>query len=74
MLSGILSDELEQKALDICSDLSREAGCVNKKSLKIFISHEVMHQSLQGSFDAQRPKKIHVSKSEVKSMLIFFLL
>lgn len=48
MLSGILSDELEQEAIDICSDLSREAGYVNKKSLrKIFISDEVMHQSLQ---------------------------
>lgn len=49
MLSGILSDELKQEATDICSDLSGEAGSVNKKSLKkIFISGEVMHQSLQG--------------------------
>lgn len=48
MLSGLLSDELEQEAIDICSDLSREAGYVNKKSLKVFISDEVMHQSLQG--------------------------
>lgn len=28
----------------------------------------------QGSFDAHRPRKIHVSKSKVKSMLFFFLL
>ena len=49
MLSGILSDELKQEATGICSDLSGEAGSVNKKSLrKIFISDEVMHQSLQG--------------------------
>ena len=49
MLSGILSDELKQEATDICSDLSGEAGSVNKKTFKkIFISGEVMHQSLQG--------------------------
>lgn len=49
MLSGLLSDELKQEATDIGSDLSGEAGSVNKKSLKkVFISGEVMHQSLQG--------------------------
>lgn len=44
-----MSDELEQEAIAICSDLSGEARCVNMKSLKkIFVSDEVMHQSLQG--------------------------
>ena len=31
-------------------------------------------KACRGDFDAQRPKKIHVSKSEVKPMLIFLLL
>lgn len=49
MLSGILSDELEQETIVICSDLLGEAGCVNKKGLeRIFVSGEVMHQSFQG--------------------------
>lgn len=38
-----------RKQLTFCSDLSREAACVNMEGLKkIFISDEVMHQSFQG--------------------------
>lgn len=48
MLSDILRDELGRKAIDICSLLLRVSGCVNKQSLKIFISEEGGHQSLPG--------------------------
>lgn len=79
MLSGILSDDLEQEAIDICSDLSREAGCVNKKSLKkIFISDVVMHQSLQRRLscpEAQENTCVKIRKeAHVASFLLFFLL
>lgn len=74
MLSDILHDGLGQKVTGICSHLLRGIGCVNKQSLKIFISEEAKHQSFPGRLWCPQAQEKCMCQNQKPSPCWFFLL
>jgi hypothetical protein len=84
MVPRILSDDQKQRRLGVCSDLSCQLAEGNNfldrvimgdESLCFQYDLEMKRQSMQWTTSTSpRPKKAHMSRAQVKTMLICFFI